>query len=172
MKSRFKGDLVYTQESDQHFPHLTVAQTLEFAGAMRTPRNRLPGLSRTDRVRHVVEVMLVAFGLFHVRDTIVGDDHVRGVSGGERKRVTIAEAALAEVAVSAWDNPTRGLDSASALNFVHRLRTLSDCKTFFLFSFSLSLSDHLHLSHQWPRHASQPRYTNHPRRYSTDSTRC
>ncbi|KAH6838399.1 ABC-2 type transporter-domain-containing protein [Chaetomium sp. MPI-CAGE-AT-0009] len=126
MISRFKGELIYTPEADQHFPHLTVGQTLEFAAAMRTPRNRLPGLTRAARVRRVVDAVMVAFGLSHVRDTIVGDDCVRGVSGGERKRVSIAEAALAEVAVSAWDNPTRGLDAASALNFVHRLRTLSD----------------------------------------------
>jgi ATP-binding cassette, subfamily G (WHITE), member 2, PDR len=128
MMSRFKGELIYTPEEDQHFPHLTVSQTLEFAAAMRTPRNRLPGMTKSARVRSVVEAVMAAFGLSRVHNTIVGDDYVRGVSGGERKRVSIAEAALAEVAVSAWDNPTRGLDAASAINFVHCLRTLSDCK--------------------------------------------
>ena len=128
MTSRFKAELVYAQEVDQHFPYLTVGQTLEFTAAMRTPRTRLPGITRADRIKHVVEVILVAFGLSPARNTIVGDDYVRGVSGGERKRVSIAEAALAEVAVSAWDNSTRGLDAGSALSFVHRLRTLSDCK--------------------------------------------
>ncbi|KAK3995214.1 ABC-2 type transporter-domain-containing protein [Cladorrhinum sp. PSN332] len=126
MTSRFKGELVYAQEADQHFPYLTVEQTLEFAAAMRTPRTRLPGVTRTDRINHVVEVMLAVFGLSQSRGTIVGDDYVRGVSGGERKRVSIAETALAEVAVSAWDNATRGLDAGSALSFIHRLRTLSD----------------------------------------------
>ncbi len=129
MASRFKGELVYAQEVDQHFPYLTVGQTLEFVAAMRTPRARLPGVTRAGRIQHVVQVVLTAFGLTQVRDTIVGNDYVRGVSGGERKRVSIAEAAVAEVSVSAWDNPTRGLDAASALNFVHRIRTLSDCKT-------------------------------------------
>ncbi|KAB5517392.1 ABC-2 type transporter-domain-containing protein [Coniochaeta sp. 2T2.1] len=126
MSRRFKGELVYNQEVDDHFPYLTVAQTLEFAAAMRTPRSRLPGITRSDRVGHVVEVMLAVFGLAHARDTIVGDDYVRGVSGGERKRVSIAETALSEAAISVWDNSTRGLDAESALQFVLRLRTLAD----------------------------------------------
>ena len=128
MAKQFSGELVYNQEVDQHFPYLSVSQTLEFAAAMRTPRARLPGVTRRDRVEHVVDVSLAIFGLSHTRNTIVGDDYVRGVSGGERKRVSIAEAAVAGAAVSAWDNSTRGLDAESALNFVLRLRTLSDCE--------------------------------------------
>lgn len=47
---------------------------------------------------------------------------VRGVSGGERKRVSIAEAALGGSPLQCWDNSTRGLDSATALEFVKSLR--------------------------------------------------
>lgn len=133
MAQQFSGELVYNQEVDQHFPYLTVGQTLEFAAAMRTPRARVPGVTRQDRVQHIVDVSLAVFGLSHTRDTIVGDDYVRGISGGERKRVSIAEAAVAGAAVSAWDNSTRGLDAESALKFVLRLRTLSDCKSSWFF---------------------------------------
>ncbi|PNP85321.1 hypothetical protein FNYG_01338 [Fusarium nygamai] len=126
MTRQFKGELTYNGEVDENLPYLTVAQTLEFAAAMRTPRARLPGITRKDRVKHVVQVMLTVFGLSHTKNTIVGNDYVRGVSGGERKRVSIAETALSEVAISAWDNSTRGLDAESALHFVSRLRTLSD----------------------------------------------
>ncbi|KAF4434587.1 putative ABC1 transport protein [Fusarium austroafricanum] len=126
MARRFKGELIYNQEVDEHLPYLTVGQTLEFAAAMRTPRIRLPGVTRKDRIEHVVQVVLTVFGLSHTINTIVGNDYVRGVSGGERKRVSIAETALSEAAISAWDNSTRGLDAESALHFVIRLRTLSD----------------------------------------------
>jgi ABC-type multidrug transport system ATPase subunit len=128
MIKHFKGELIYNQEVDEHLPYLTVGQTLEFATAMRTPRARLPGITRQDRIKHVVQVMLTVFGLSHTRHTIVGSDYVRGVSGGERKRVSIAETALSEAAISAWDNSTRGLDAKSALQFVTRLRVLSDRK--------------------------------------------
>ncbi|KAK2666368.1 hypothetical protein RAB80_018025 [Fusarium oxysporum f. sp. vasinfectum] len=126
MTRHFKGELIYNGEVDENLPYLTVGQTLEFAAAMRTPRARLPGITRKDRVKHVVQVMLTVFGLSHTKNTIVGNDYVRGVSGGERKRVSIAETALSEAAISAWDNSTRGLDAESALHFVSRLRTLSD----------------------------------------------
>lgn len=52
----------------------------------------------------------------------VGNDFIRGVSGGERKRVSIAEAALGGSPLQCWDNSTRGLDSATALEFVRTLR--------------------------------------------------
>src|ERR1700761_8057368 len=54
--------------------------------------------------------------------TVQGNDFVRGVSGGERKRVSIAEMALAGSPIAAWDNSTRGLDSATALTFTKSLR--------------------------------------------------
>ena len=59
-------------------------------------------------------------------NTKVGNDFVRGVSGGERKRVTIAEAALAGAPLQCWDNSTRGLDSANAVEFCRTLRMSSE----------------------------------------------
>lgn len=56
----------------------------------------------------------------------MGSDFVRGVSGGERKRVSIAEMALSGSPLAAWDNSTRGLDSATAFKFVESLRTLAN----------------------------------------------
>ena len=56
----------------------------------------------------------------------VGNDFVRGVSGGERKRVSIAEMALAGAPIASWDNSTRGLDAATALEFTKSLRMLSN----------------------------------------------
>ena len=46
-----------------------------------------------------------------------------GVSGGERKRVSIAEVALSFASLQCWDNSTRGLDSATALEFIKALKT-------------------------------------------------
>lgn len=51
---------------------------------------------------------------------------MRGVSGGERKRVSLAEMALAGPPIAAWDNSTRGLDSQTALEFVRSLRIAAD----------------------------------------------
>ena len=126
MMKQFKGEMVYNQEVDKHFPHLTVGQTLEFAAAVRTPASRLKGMSREHYAKLMTKVVMAVFGLSHTYNTKVGNDHVRGCSGGERKRVSIAEMALAGAPFAAWDNSTRGLDSATALKFVQSLRLAAD----------------------------------------------
>jgi ABC-type multidrug transport system ATPase subunit len=85
MSRNFKGETVYNAESDTHFPHLTVKQTLEFAAALRMPRNRIIGNSREDHIQQMTAVAMAVCGLTHVHDVKVGSDYVRGVSGGERK---------------------------------------------------------------------------------------
>lgn len=72
------------------------------------------------------DVMMAIFGISHTVDTRVGDDFIRGVSGGERKRVSIAEAALTGAKLQCWDNTTRGLDSGNAINFCRNLRLQAD----------------------------------------------
>ncbi|KAM4063501.1 ABC-2 type transporter [Hirsutella rhossiliensis] len=126
MQREFKGEAVYNQEVDKHFPHLTVGQTLEFAASARTPSHRIQGMSRQEFCRYIARVVMASFGLSHTYNTKVGNDFVRGVSGGERKRVSIAEMVLAGSPISAWDNSTRGLDSATALKFVQSLRMACD----------------------------------------------
>ena len=71
---------------------------------------------------HMRDVVLAMFGLTHTLHTKVGNDFIRGVSGGERKRVSIAECILSGAPIQCWDNSTRGLDSANALEFVKTLR--------------------------------------------------
>jgi ABC-type multidrug transport system ATPase subunit len=114
MIKEFKGEMVYNQEVDKHFPHLTVGQTLEHAAALRTPSNRPMGVSRKEFTKFVTQVVMAVLGLSHTYNTKVGNDFVRGVSGGERKRVSVAEMLLAGSPLAAWDNSTRGLDSATA----------------------------------------------------------
>lgn len=126
MRSAFRGEAIYTAEVDDHFPHLTVGDTLYFASRARSPRNIPAGISRREYAEHLRDVTMAMFGIAHTRDTRVGNDFVRGVSGGERKRVTIAEAALSYSPLQCWDNSTRGLDSANALEFCRTLRTQAD----------------------------------------------
>ncbi len=122
MHKDFRGEVVYNAETDVHFPNLTVGQTLSFAARTRTPRARLPGVTREMWADHMRDVVMAVFGLSHTVNTKVGNDFIRGVSGGERKRVSIAEVALSGSPLQCWDNSTRGLDSATALEFVKTVR--------------------------------------------------
>lgn len=128
MHKNFRGEAIYTAEQDIHFPMLTVGDTLLFAARARTPQNlKLPeGITKKMYAEHLRDVVMATLGIRHTINTKVGNDFVRGVSGGERKRVSIAEAALSSAPLQCWDNSTRGLDSANAIEFCKTLRTSTD----------------------------------------------
>ncbi|KIV95546.1 hypothetical protein PV10_03185 [Exophiala mesophila] len=126
MHNAFRGEAIYTAEVDVHYPMLSVNDTLFFAALARAPYSLPDGVHRKFYATHLRDVIMAMFGISHTKDTPVGNDFVRGVSGGERKRVTIAEATLSNAPLQCWDNSTRGLDSANAVEFTKTLRLQSD----------------------------------------------
>ena len=116
--TRFPHQVVYNNEQDVHFPHLTVEQTIDFALSCKFD------LPKSERV-HIRNELLQKFGLSHVLKTIVGNDYVRGCSGGERKRISIIETFIANGSLYLWDNSTKGLDSSTALEFLSMLRIIA-----------------------------------------------
>lgn len=126
MIKHHRGDVAYNKEVDLHFPHLTVGQTLSFAAHARAPHQRIKDITRDEYAETLTQVVMSVFGLSHTANTKVGSEFVRGVSGGERKRVSIAEMFLSRCRIGAWDNSSRGLDAASALKFIRALRLAAD----------------------------------------------
>jgi ATP-binding cassette subfamily G (WHITE) protein 2 (SNQ2) len=122
----YRGEAVYNQEDDVHHPTLTVGQTLGFALDAKTPGKRPHGMSKADFKDKVITTLLRMFNIEHTRNTIVGNPFVRGVSGGERKRVSIAEMMVTSGTVLAWDNSTRGLDASTALDYAKSLRVMTN----------------------------------------------
>ncbi|KAG5975551.1 hypothetical protein E4U56_003494 [Claviceps arundinis] len=128
MAKNFRGDIIYNPEEDLHYATLSVKRTLSFALQMRTPgkESRLDGESREDYVREFLRVVTKLFWIEHTLGTKVGNEFVRGVSGGERKRVSIAEAMIARASVQGWDNSSKGLDASTALEYVRSIRTMTN----------------------------------------------
>lgn len=128
MAKNFRGEIVYNPEDDLHYATLSVRRTLEFALKTRTPgkESRNEGESRGDYVKEFLRVVAKLFWIEHTLGTKVGDEFVRGVSGGEKKRVSIAEAMITRASTQCWDNSTRGLDASTALEYVESLRTLTN----------------------------------------------
>ncbi|KAJ5825796.1 hypothetical protein N7474_002934 [Penicillium riverlandense] len=116
----FRGEVNYNPEDDQHFPSLTVWQTLKFSLINKTRKH--------DRasIPIIIDALLKIFGISHTKNTLVGNEYVRGVSGGERKRVSIAETLATKSSVVCWDNSTRGLDASTALDYAKSLRIMTD----------------------------------------------
>lgn len=126
MAKQFKGEVVYNPEDDVHHATLTVGQTLDFALSTKTPAKRLPNQTKKLFKAQVLDLLLQMLGITHTKDTYVGSADVRGVSGGERKRVSIAEMFTTRACVLSWDNSTRGLDASTALSYAKSLRILTN----------------------------------------------
>ena len=126
MGKHYRGEVVYNMEDDIHNAQLTVAQTLRFALNLKAPAKLLPKQTLGDFKEQVLELLLKMLGMPHTKNTKVGSAQVRGVSGGERKRVSIAEMMTTRASVCSWDNSSRGLDASTALDFAKSLRIVTD----------------------------------------------
>ncbi|KAL8708230.1 MAG: hypothetical protein Q9225_007636, partial [Loekoesia sp. 1 TL-2023] len=116
----YLGEVIYNPEDDQHFPSLNVWQTLKFSLMNKTKKRH------QSEIKVIVDALLKMFGISHTSRTLVGNEYVRGISGGERKRVSIAETLATKSTVVCWDNSTRGLDSSTALDYANSLRIMTD----------------------------------------------
>ncbi|TFK72093.1 pleiotropic drug resistance ABC transporter [Pluteus cervinus] len=125
IREHFRGDVQYCSEDDVHFPTLTVEQTIKFAAKTRSPCNRLM-TNRDELVQLETDIFTTVLGLIHAKSTLVGDALIHGISGGEKKRVSIAEVLAGRSCVNAWDNSTRGLDSSTALELLRAFRVATD----------------------------------------------
>jgi ATP-binding cassette, subfamily G (WHITE), member 2, SNQ2 len=88
-KFRWTGSINRILSDDIHIPTLTVEQTLEFALSTKTPGKRVPGMTGKEFNKEVLETLLKMLNITHTKKTMVGNEFIRGVSGGERKRVGV-----------------------------------------------------------------------------------
>ncbi|XP_052154449.1 ABC transporter G family member 16-like [Oryza glaberrima] len=117
---RLRAISAYVMQDDLLYPMLTVRETLLFAAEFRLPRALSP-----DKKRARVDALIDQLGLARAADTIIGDEAHRGVSGGERRRVSIGTDIVHDPILLFLDEPTSGLDSASAFMVVQVLRRIA-----------------------------------------------
>ncbi|KAI0014578.1 ABC transporter, partial [Xylariomycetidae sp. FL0641] len=108
------------QDDDALLPSLTVRETLRFAAGLRLPA----WMGRAEKHRRAEEVLL-KLGLKDCADTLVGSAAVKGISGGERRRVSIAVQVLTDPRVLLLDEPTSGLDAFTAAGLLEALQGLA-----------------------------------------------
>ncbi|KAJ6872781.1 ABC transporter G family member 20 [Populus alba x Populus x berolinensis] len=110
----------YVMQDDLLFPMLTVEETLMFSADFRLPRS----LSRSKKKARV-QALIDQLGLRNAANTVIGDEGHRGVSGGERRRVSIGTDIVHDPILLFLDEPTSGLDSTSAFMVVKVLQRIA-----------------------------------------------
>lgn len=122
----FRGQIVMNTEEEIFFPALTVGQTMDFATRLKVPFHLPDGMTALEYQQASKKFLLESVGISHTEDTKVGNEYVRGVSGGERKRVSIIECMATRGSVFCWDQSTRGLDASTALEWTKAIRAMTD----------------------------------------------
>jgi ABC-type multidrug transport system ATPase subunit/ABC-type multidrug transport system permease subunit len=110
-----------TQDDDALLSKLTVRETLRFAAGLRLPN----WMSKDEKHRRAEDVLL-QMGLKDCANSIVGSNLVKGISGGERRRCTIAIQILTDPRILLLDEPTSGLDGFTAASIMEVLKGLAD----------------------------------------------
>ncbi|PWZ22313.1 hypothetical protein Zm00014a_005800 [Zea mays] len=114
------GAAAYVTQDDNLIGTLTVRETISYSARLRLP-DKMP----REEKQALVEGTIVEMGLQDCADTVVGNWHLRGISGGEKRRVSIALEILMRPRLLFLDEPTSGLDSASAFFVTQTLRGLA-----------------------------------------------
>jgi len=107
----------YVQQHDDMLGVLSVRETLETAAGFYVP-------NAEDR-RELVEEAITMLGLKEQENVKIGNVFFRGISGGQRRRVSIGEQLVASPQIMFLDEPTSGLDSAAAFNIIRSLKQLA-----------------------------------------------
>ncbi|XP_045173292.2 uncharacterized protein LOC123534894 [Mercenaria mercenaria] len=112
--------LGFVLQEDVFFSRLTLWETLYFTAMIRLPEH----ISRAEKIDRVDEIV----NMLDIRkcvNTVIGDMFERGLSGGEKKRASIACELLTDPDILLLDEPTSGLDSSTALSLIRQMKTFA-----------------------------------------------
>lgn len=134
--------VAYVTQQDQHFGSLTVKETFQFAhkfSGQQLPQHTMELLSKGTPEEQAAarlainalfqeypEIVIHQLGLENCQGTMIGDAMTRGVSGGEKKRVTLGEMEFGLKCVALMDEISTGLDSAATYDIVKTQRSIAD----------------------------------------------
>ena len=120
-KGLFKGHIGFVPQDDIIHRELTVYESLYFSAKLRLPNDT----SENEIIKRVNNI-IDRVELSHVKDVLIGSPEKKGISGGQRKRVNLAQELLTEPAILFLDEPTSGLDPRSDYKIMELLRELSN----------------------------------------------
>ncbi|KAI8823548.1 uncharacterized protein EV422DRAFT_359919 [Fimicolochytrium jonesii] len=118
--SQYRRLVGYVDQEDLLMDTLTVRETLMFSANMRLPES-----TSTSDKKDIVNEVIASLGLSHIADSRIGGSLKRGISGGEKRRVSIGVALVTSPAILFLDEPTSGLDSYNAHSAIKTITDLA-----------------------------------------------
>eukprot|EP01132_Coremiostelium_polycephalum_P006122 gene6122-7628_t len=118
--STHQKDTIYVNQEDRHIALLTVRETMDFSAQCNMGEN-VSDQVKNERVNLILDQM----GMNHTSNTIVGNEFFRGISGGQKRRVTIASEFTKCPNLILMDEPTTGLDSATSFSIISKVKTIT-----------------------------------------------
>jgi len=118
-KTLTTSESAYVMQADVALRNLTVRETLMYAAQLRLPKHEV------QFAQEKIDSLIEELGLTSCADTRVGDDQYRGISGGQLRRLSIAQELINDPNFLFLDEPTSGLDSTTAFNLIQLLRKLA-----------------------------------------------
>lgn len=112
-----RKNMGYVEQFDHHLPTLTVEETMQINAKLRMPVN-----SSSQDISNRVNNILQRLALTHCRHVRVGNEEMKGISGGEKRRLSIGIQLLTDPAILLLDEPTTGLDAFTARHVVETLK--------------------------------------------------
>ncbi len=109
----------YVEQEDALIGALTVRETVDFS-----VRFSLPKLSKKER-RTRVDEMLESFGIMERANVPIGTPLRKGISGGQKRRVSVASQLITLPKIVFLDEPTSGLDSAASFEIISRIKNIA-----------------------------------------------
>ena len=110
----------YVEQEDALVGSLTVRETLTFAARLSLPST----ISKSERINRV-DSLINAFGLADQANTLIGTPIRKGISGGQKRRVSVAAQLITSPKILFLDEPTSGLDSAAAFEVISFVKDIA-----------------------------------------------
>ncbi|SPO01649.1 related to ATP-binding cassette protein [Cephalotrichum gorgonifer] len=119
-REAFRRMSSYVEQEDALIGSLTVRETMNFASRL----SNLSGLSKSDRMSRI-DGLLDSFGLRNQQHTLIGTPIRKGISGGQKRRVSVASQLITSPKLLFLDEPTSGLDSAASWEVISFIKTIA-----------------------------------------------
>ncbi|GAM89868.1 hypothetical protein ANO11243_079080 [Dothideomycetidae sp. 11243] len=116
----FRKISAYVEQEDALVGSLTVRETLNFAARLSLPNT----VSKPERLERI-ESLLNAFGLTNQSENLIGTPIRKGISGGQKRRVSVAAQLITSPKLLFLDEPTSGLDSAASFEVISFVKDIA-----------------------------------------------